>query len=146
MLSKSKFTRGINCQKSLWLYFYKYEERIVDEGTQTVFAQGTDVGELARHYFPDGKMAVLEDYPSFESAKRTMEFIEQGVETIYEATFIFNKTIVAVDLLKKIDGEWHLFEVKSTNSVKDPHIKDVAIQYHVVTGTGLPLKDVSVMH
>jgi hypothetical protein len=91
-------------------------------------------------------MAVLEDLPGYESAKRTQEFIEQGIETIYEATFIYNKTLVAVDLLTKIDGEWHLFEVKSTNSVKEQHIKDVAVQYYVITGSGLPLKDASVMH
>ena len=77
MLSKSKFTRGINCQKSLWLYVHKKDERIVDESSQTVLTRGTNVGELARQYFPNGKMAVLEDYPSFESVKRTQEFINQ---------------------------------------------------------------------
>lgn len=58
MLSKSKFTRGINCQKSLWLYVHKKEERVIDDATQSIFAQGTDVGELARQYFPNGKMVL----------------------------------------------------------------------------------------
>lgn len=55
-------------------------------------SQGSSVGELAREYFLGGKMAVLEDYPWIEAAERTREFIEQGVETIYEATFIYYKT------------------------------------------------------
>ena len=111
-----------------------------------VMSQGTTVGELAREYFPGGKMAVLEDYPCLESAARTWEFIEQGVETIYEATFIYDDTLVAVDMLHKKDGKWRLYEVKSTNSVKSQHIKDVAVQYYVLKGSGLDLEDAFLMH
>lgn len=106
MLSKSKYTRGINCQKSLWLYVHKKEEQVISESTQSIFARGTNVGELAQQYFLNGKMAVLEEYPGYESAKRTQQFIEQGVDTIYEATFIFDNTLVAVDILHKQNGKW----------------------------------------
>ncbi len=146
MLSKSKYTRGINCQKSLWLYVHKNEERLVSEALQAVMSQGTSVGELACEYFPGGRMAVLEDYPFMESAERTQDFIEQGVQTIYEATFIFDDTLVAVDILHKKDGKWSLYEVKSTNSVKPQHIKDVAVQYYVLKGCGLDLEDAFLMH
>ncbi len=146
MLSKSKYTRGINCQKSLWLYVHKSEERLVSESSYAVMSQGTNVGELACGYFPGGKMAVLEDYPWIESVERTQEFIRQGVETIYEATFIFDDVLVAVDILHKKDGKWSLYEVKSTNSVKPQHIKDVAVQYYVLKGCGLDLEDAFLMH
>lgn len=146
MLSKSKYTRGINCQKSLWLYVHKNGERSVSESSQAVMTQGTSVGELACQYFPDGKMAMLEDYPNIESARRTQEFIKQGVETIYEATFIYEDTLVAVDILHKHNGKWSMYEVKSTNSVKDYHVKDVAVQYYVLKGSGLELEDACLMH
>lgn len=146
MLSKSKFTRGMNCQKSLWLYVHKKDKRIIDEFSQAVLTRRTNLGELARQYFPNGKLAVLEDYPGCESVKRTQEFIDQGVEVIYEATFIFYNTLVAVDILAKVNGEWNLYEVKSTKSVKDQHIIDVAVQYYVIKGSGLPLKNAHVMH
>jgi hypothetical protein len=146
MLYKSKYTRGINCQKSLWLYVNKYDERLVSEASLAVMTQGTGVGELACGYFPGGKMAVLEDYPWIESAERTQEFIRQGIETIYEATFIFDDTLVAVDILHKNNGKWSLYEVKSTNSVKPQHIKDVAVQYYVLKGCGLDLEDAFLMH
>jgi len=146
MFSKSKFTRGMNCQKSLWLYVHKNEERLVSEASLAVMAQGTSVGELACKYFPGGKMAVLEDYPWIESAERTQEFIRLGVETIYEATFIYDDTLVAVDILHKNNGKWCLYEVKSTKSVKPQHIKDVAIQYYVLKGCGLDLEDAFLMH
>lgn len=146
MLSKSKYIRGMNCQKSLWLYVYKKNEQLINENTLTIYARGTSVGKLARDYFQNGKIAVLEDFPCIESAKRTLEFIKQGIETIYEATFIFNDTLVAVDILHKHEGNWGLYEVKSTNSTKPQHIKDVAIQYYVVKGSGLDLKDAFLMH
>ena len=146
MLSKSRYTRGLNCPKSLWLYAHKREMQRISESTQAIFARGTSVGELAQHYFPNGKMAVLEDFPGYTSAKRTQEFIQQGIETIYEATFIYQNTLVAVDILLKLKGKWYMFEVKSTNSVKPEHIKDVAIQYFVVTGSGPELEDAFLMH
>jgi len=146
MLSKSKFIRGSICQKSLWLYVHNFGARAVAESTASLFGTGTDVGELARNYFPNGVMAVESDYPTRQSAQRTQELIAQGVETIYEATFIYNDTLVAVDLMHKHNGCWSLYEVKSTNSVKPEHIKDVAVQYYVVQGCGLELEDAYLMH
>ncbi len=146
MLSKSKYTRGLNCQKSLWLYVHKKQEQVISESTRATFARGTNAGELAQQYFPNGKMAVLEEYPGYESAKRTQQFIEQGVDTIYEATFIFDNTLVAVDILHKQNGKWSLYEVKGTNGVKSVHIPDVAVQYYVVKGSGIDLEDAYLMH
>lgn len=146
MLSKSKYTRGMNCKKSLWLYVHKKNEQLFDDGSQFFFNRGYSVGELAQQFFPDGKMAVLDEFPSFESAKRTQDFIKQGVNTIYEATFIYNDTLIAVDILHKHNGKWGLYEVKSTNSVKPKHIKDIAIQYFVVNGCGLNISNVFIMH
>lgn len=146
MLSKSKYTRGVNCHKSLWLYVHKKTEQVYSDATMAVFTRGTSVGELAQQYFPDGKTALHEDYPGYASAQRTQALIMDGVETIYEATFIYEDTLVAVDILHKENGQWYLYEVKGTNGIKPQHIKDVAVQYYVVSGSGIPLADAYVMH
>jgi hypothetical protein len=146
MLSKSQYTRGTNCHKSLWLYKHKRNEQRINGATKAIFARGTSIGELAQQFFPNGKMAFQEDYPGYESAKRTQELIEQGVETIYEATFIFDNTLVAVDILHKENGQWSIYEVKSTNSTKPQHVIDVAIQYYVVAGSGLQVDNAYLMH
>ena len=147
MLSKSKYLRGIKCPKNLWLYVNKKEEQHYSEENMLIFSRGTSVGELAQAYFPNARLAVESgEMPCKETALLTQEFIKQGVETICEATFIYESTIVAVDLLhKEIDG-WHIYEVKSTNSTKDTHVLDVAIQYYVLKGCGLEISDASVMH
>jgi hypothetical protein len=147
MLSKSRFTRGSNCHRSLWLYQFKRQEQFIPETTKKIFARGTSAGELARDYFSGGELAVLEPLPGYASAKRTQKLIDHGVETIYEATFIFDDTLVAIDILHKNPaGLWDLYEVKSTNGVKPEHAKDVAVQYYVVKGSGLLMGDAYLMH
>lgn len=146
MLSKSKYTRGMICHKSLWLYVNKRQEQKIEPATMSLFARGTGVGELAQSWFPGGSMAVLKDYPTIAAAKRTQEMISQGVETIYEATFIYADTLVAVDILHKHNGRWQIYEVKATNSVKPEHAKDVAVQYWVVKASGLDVADAFLMH
>lgn len=146
MLSKSKYLRGVKCIRNLWLYTNKRDEQYFSEENIRVFNRGTSVGELAQAYFPDGKFAVqLGEMPTYDTARLTQEYIQQGVETIYEATFIYDNTMVAVDLLHKEQDGWHLYEVKSTNSAKTVHVMDVAVQYYVLKGCGLGLVDASVM-
>ncbi len=147
MLSKSKYLRGVKCIKNLWLYTNKKEEQHYSEENIRVFNRGTSVGELAQAYFPDGKFAVQPgEWPTFDTARLTQEYIQQGVETIYEATFIYDNTIVAVDLLHKEEDGWHLYEVKSVNNTKDIHTLDIAVQYYVLKGCGMELADASIMY
>jgi hypothetical protein len=146
MLSKSKFIRGEKCRKSLWLHIHQRDLSVVSDTQQAIMNRGTRVGELARDYFPGGVMAVEGEYPTAESARRTRELIDQGVETIYEATFIYDDTLIAADILTKTDGQWHLFECKGSTIVKPYYIRDLAVQMYVVTGAGITLADASVMH
>ncbi len=148
MLSKSKITRGLQCQKSLWLYKNQPELREVSDGLQAIFDTGTDVGKLAQQKFPNGIDATEgHDWPNYECSRNTIYLITTGQEVIYEATFVFNNVLVAVDILVKNHlGTWDAYEVKSTNSVKEPHIIDSAIQYYVMEGAGIPIRSFSVMH
>ena len=46
--------------------------------------------------------------------------------------------LVKVDILhRRRDGRWRLIEVKSSTSVKEEHLDDVAIQYRVLSRCGL---------
>lgn len=146
MLSKSRYLKGLKCQKALWLNKYKKEEVIYSESTQHVFSVGNTAGDLAQQYFPNGVLALVDNYANSKSIARTKELIANGVTTIYEATFAAESTLVAVDILHQIDGKWHAFEVKSTNSAKPEHIRDAAIQYFVMTNAGIEIEDISIMY
>ncbi len=83
-LSKSLYTRGIQCPKSLWLKKYKSEVlRLPDASAQAVFETGNAVGELACQLFPDGKeVTFTRDYD--EMIATTSQYIDEGVQNIWK--------------------------------------------------------------
>lgn len=146
MLSKSRYLKGLKCTKALWLNKFKREEAYYPESKRQVFATGNTAGDLAQQYFPGGELALVDHYPNSKAITKTKQLIESGCKTIYEATFAAENTLVALDILHQIDGKWHAFEVKSTNSVKPEHIRDATIQYYVMNSAGIEIEDISIMH
>ena len=66
---------------------------------------------------------------------------------LYEAAFTFEGIRTRVDVLSRVnDLEFDLVEVKSSTSVRDEHIRDVAIQTHVVEGSGVTIRRAYLMH
>src|SRR6266700_729027 len=132
-LSKSRFTSGLQCHKKLWWEVHEPDaiELHPDKVLQDLFDQGRQVGELARTRYPGG---VLIDLPHDARAERvaaTRELLDAGAPAIFEATFIADNTYVAIDVLEKQGDGYHLTEVKSSSSLKEQHIPDVAIQARV---------------
>ncbi|MBI9041955.1 DUF2779 domain-containing protein [Lutibacter sp.] len=148
ILSKSTFIRGLQCEKSLYLYKHNYNLRdVASPQLQAIFSQGTNVGLLAQGLFPEGVDASPENY--YEMAKsvvKTLQFIKDGEQIIYEATFQYNGVIVALDILVKDQYGWRAYEVKSSTSVSDTYIMDAAIQYYTIVNSGIDLKDISIVH
>ncbi|MEO6683893.1 MAG: DUF2779 domain-containing protein, partial [Ginsengibacter sp.] len=139
---------GVQCTKRLWLHKYLPKERDVQSDGQTrIFQQGTDIGVLAQQLFPGGINAEPENYYSYQkSVADTERYFRNGHQIIYEAAFQFNGILCAVDLLIKTNHKWYAYEVKSTNSVKAAHIYDAALQYYVITNSGIDLADFSIIH
>ena len=148
LFSKSGFMNGYQCPKRLYLYKNKYNLRDeISDAQQTVFSRGTEVGELAQQLFPNGVNAKPNTPFEYEkSARDTQRYIKEGHTVIYEAAFIFEGVLAAVDILVKTNDEWIAYEVKSSTSVKEPYITDTALQYHVITKSGVPLKDIFVVY
>jgi predicted RecB family nuclease len=65
---------------------------------------------------------------------------------IYEAAFQFEGVLSSIDILVKNNNKWYAFEVKSSGSVKDQFILDAALQYYVITNSGIPLEDIFIVH
>ncbi|WP_373034250.1 DUF2779 domain-containing protein [Sulfurovum sp.] len=145
-LSKSLYTRAIQCPKSLWLKKYKPEVLTPpDASAQAVFKTGNVVGELACQFFPHGKeVPFTRDYS--EMIATTKGYIAEGEQNIYEATFNYNGILVMVDILHVDADGVSLYEVKSSTSVKDIYVHDVSIQYYVLTNLGFHVKSANVVH
>jgi len=147
-LSKSRVMAGLQCHKLLWWMAHEptAPELQPDELAQAVMDRGTRVGELARHYVPGGLVIDLPYNAYEERIALTRQALESGVPAIYEASFRADGVFVAVDILKREDCGFRLIEVKSTTSVKDHHISDVAVQAYVLRQNGLDLAGTEVMH
>lgn len=145
-LSKSLYTRGIQCPKSLWLK--KYKPQVLtspDASAQAVFETGNVVGDLACELFKGGREVPYST--NFDAMiATTKKWMDEGVEYIYEATFNFEGILVMVDILHVKPEGVHIYEVKSSTSLKDIYLHDVSIQYYVLTQLGYTIKSANVIH
>jgi len=135
-LSKSQYIRGLQCHKSLWLYKNKPDLRDApDEGQQSLFNTGHNVGELAKDLFQNG-VEIEFDVSNFNGMiTKTKKLIENGTEVIYEATFNENGIFAMSDILVKNGDKWDIYEVKASTSVKEYHLNDVSIQWYALSNT-----------
>ncbi|MDP3928858.1 MAG: hypothetical protein Q8R57_07530 [Bacteroidota bacterium] len=138
LLSKSTYMYGLQCHKRFYLNrFHKELANPMDEQSQAVFQSGTDAGVLAQQLFPNGVNAQGEElWISPNTVENTAKLLNE-IEVIYEAAFMFNGVICAVDILVKKGDAFYAFEVKSTNGIKAQHIEDAALQYYVLSNCGL---------
>ncbi|RXJ80161.1 DUF2779 domain-containing protein [Arcobacter sp. F2176] len=145
-LSKSLYTKGIQCPKALWLK--KYKPSVLtppDEQAQAIFETGNIVGNFACQLFSEGKeVPFTREYD--EMIATTKKWLDGGVPSIYEATFNYEGILVMVDILTISNGEVSIYEVKSSTEVKDIYLHDVSIQYYVLQNLGFSIKSASVVH
>ena len=146
-LSKSLYTRGLQCHKSL--YFHKYRPELRSEPTpelEALWKSGHEVGDFAHMLFPGGVIVPFDGLTKEEQLAKTREEIDRGTKAIYEATFSFDDVFVKADIIVRNRGYWDLYEVKSSTSVKEHYWDDVAVQYYVLSGCGLPINKAYLVH
>ncbi|MDB9934066.1 DUF2779 domain-containing protein [Candidatus Thioglobus sp.] len=153
-LSKSLYTKGLQCKKALWLKKYNPEVLTApDDIKKAIFEAGNMVGGLACELFPDGKeVQYTKDYE--QMIRQTKEFMDEGVKDIFEATFLYDSILVMVDILhQNDDGSFEIYEVKSStwNNIESTseqkkklnnYTQDASIQYYVLNGLGLKINEI----
>ncbi len=147
-ISKSRFVSGIQCSKKIYFDYFRKDLKLpISAATQQVFDLGHTVGALAQNCFPHGKDATPEDFSDFsKSIAQTKHWIAEETETIYEATFATENTLVMLDILHRKNKELWAIEVKSSTSEKDYHYTDAAFQYYVMTQSGCVPDHFFLMH
>jgi predicted RecB family nuclease len=139
-LSKSKFVAGLQCLKRLYLEVHQPELAAVpDEQTTAGFEQGHEVGRVAQEMFPGGLLIEAGSGGLREALKQTEEAVPDGHHpAIFEAVFTHDNVLAKVDILERLPkNRWRLIEVKSSTSLKDHYLYDVAIQRLMLENLGL---------
>ncbi len=149
MLSKSRFLTGLQCHLRLWNQCYNRElASEVTPAQQAIFEAGKEVGRLATRLYPGG-ILIAEDHLHHDEAVQSTKaaMANPEVPAIFEAAFIHNDVRIRVDILERLrNGSWNLIEVKSATSVKDVYLPDLAVQYSVLTGSGLKVEGAGILH
>jgi Domain of unknown function(DUF2779) len=147
-LSKTSLLKGMQCGKALYLYKNNYQERDpVSKEQQDKFDRGHRVGLMARQLFPGGKDCTPPTIFQYDqSIAATKALVMQQFPVIYEAAFKFEGLMVATDILCCNDGKWYGYEVKSSGKITNTYLLDAAIQYYVITNSGLQLEDFFLVH
>ena len=143
-LSKSRYCRGIQCPKMLWMDKYM-PDKAEDVLSESVMATGNMVGDLARNYF--GSYDLVEfDYDKDSMAEKTRRLMETGSDNIAEAAFYVDGLYCAVDILHKDGDGYDIVEVKSSTHVADIYLEDMAFQYYVLSRCCVNVKKVKIMY
>ena len=153
-LSKSRYTLFCKCEKAFWLnVFDPLKATPIDDAQKARFEEGTQVGKLAQDYFPGGLDVTTKVGDALDLAAmvaKTQAAMRAGVSPIYEAAFSINGNYCAVDILRKTEGGWAIYEVKSTSypefngrpSELEKYVPDVAYQKWVLEHCGVTVTDV----
>jgi hypothetical protein len=161
-LSKSLLNNYRQCPRRLWLEMR--DRQAVRNGQQPQvhaqhtadtlkrFAEGHVIGRIAQAMWPQGvdiEAAVQQTLGPFRrdlglSGKLTQQAVAKR-QTMFEATFSHSNVLVQADVLLPVRGGWQMLEVKSSGSVKDYHITDLATQVWVAERCGITLKSVGLV-
>lgn len=135
---------GLQCPKYLWTMFHeKHKIPEPDEQAQFKFDQGYLVGDLAKSLFKDGIEIKTEDFS--KNLKDSNDLLKKK-KPLFEAAFLSGRLYSRADILEPNKEGWDIIEVKSSTSVKDVHVQDVAFQKYCYEKAGLKIKKCFLMH
>lgn len=149
-LSKSKYCGLWQCPKIAWLRKYKPEEATLDGSVLARMDAGNEVGDLAMGLFGDYVEVTAYDGEKLDLPKMIADTkieMEKGTANICEASFSYNGLYCAVDILRKEENGWSIYEVKSSTKHqkddgtweddKEVYIADISYQKYVLEHCGV---------
>lgn len=146
-LSKSKLLSAWQCAKKVHLEVHHPEYGEVSAKTQSLFATGRLVGEVAGRLYAGDDAVTIPLAGTKKMVRDTLAAMRRmPAGPVLEATFESGGVVVRVDILLPDGDGWRAIEVKASTSVKDYHVLDCAIQDRVMRHSGVPVTAVSLVH
>lgn len=134
-----------------WLWVKKNDPKKIppaDENTQAMFDAGHQFEPYAESLFPEGVTLGFSDYDEYRSLPtRTQDAIERGDQVLFQPRFEWNDFTCICDIVSFVgDNEVDLYEIKASTRAKPEHEYDLAFQAAVLEGSGLKVRNISVIH
>lgn len=142
-ISKTDFVRGLQCEKMLWLDAHKPELKQIPPEVRAKLDAGNAFG--------DGAMSIFGDYVETTTYKsdgrldygamlaKTQKYLAEGVRVICEGAFSWYGNYCAVDILKKEETGYRLYEVKNADAPRTEFLVDLGFQRLILRKCGVAL-------
>ena len=145
-LTKTDYLHYLKCPESLWLFKNKpevYPNGKFSKFLEKLTKEGYEVEEYAKKLFFDGVEIEVNS-----SMSQTQKKLNDNHTVYFQPSFLSPKGIFArIDILQKLnDGTFHIYEVKSSTSIKKENLKDVCFQKYVCEQTGINISKVSIIY
>ncbi len=153
-ISKSDYTKGLQCPKILWMDANMRDKRDMSLIDEARLKEGNRVGDLAMGYFGDF-IEVKMNFKFDEMAAKTAGLMAEAARaneaenafSVCEATFKHGAMVCMADIVRMRDEKTlDLIEVKSSTKVKEYHVFDLAYQTAVIQACGYKVATASIMH
>ena len=136
LLSKSKYIRGLQCDRALWLDVFNPRLARYTAEQMRRFDRGRDFEYAFKATFPDGidlsaeLKRNVDTYPA-----RTAELLDKGDGVaLFEAGFLYDDVLVLADVVQqRDDGTLDIYEVKSGTVLSETYRRDAALQHYVIS-------------
>lgn len=125
----------------MWLDKHRPQEKAIPPETQRRLDEGNAFGDEMMGMFgsyvevtafrPDGRL----DFSAM--LKKTRECIEEEVANICEASFSYYNHFCSVDLLRRAEDGYEIYEIKNSLELREEFIKDVGFQRYIVEKCGI---------
>ena len=136
LLSKSKYIRGLQCDRALWLDVHRPAlARYTREQIQR-FDRGREFENNFKAAFPDGIDISAELKRNVDAyPERTAQLLDLSDSIVlFEAGFQYDDVLVLADVVKQNpDGTLDVYEIKSGTTLSDTYKRDAALQHYVIS-------------
>lgn len=140
LLSKSKYIRGLQCERALWLDVH--EPRLARYTAEQMrrFDRGREFEYAFKATFPDGidlsaeLKRNVDLYPARTAELLDLRPCSAAKTVLFEAGFQYDDVLVLADVVfQREDGSLDIYEVKSGTTLSDTYRRDAALQHYVIS-------------
>ena len=140
LLSKSKYIRGLQCERALWLDVFNPRLARYTAEQMRRFDRGRDFEYAFKSLFPDGIDLSAELgrnvdlYPARTAELLDLRPCSAAKTVLFEAGFQYDDVLVLADVVcQREDGSLDIYEVKSGTTLSDTYRRDAALQHYVIS-------------
>lgn len=136
LLSKSKYIRGLQCDRALWLDVFNPRLARYTAEQMRRFDRGREFEYSFKNTFPNGIDISAELKRNVDAyPELTAMYLDKEEEVdLFEAGFLYDDVLVLADVVhKNADGTLDIYEVKSGNALSETYKRDAALQHYVIS-------------